>query len=534
MNPRLLGRAAAVSLLAVSWVSAQTRVAKPAVASPTSIALTKRPLAHRDYDAWRSIATPIVSRDGRYFAYSYMPEEGDGELIVRDLKLGKEKNYSVGALPPPPLPDPDANPDAPPLVRNVRISFTSDSRYVVCTTYPLKADTDQAKKAKKKPEEMPKGGLVIVDLATLESTSIASVKNVQVPSKAGTWIAYAKESKDPAPPPAKPGVTRKEYGTDLVVRDLMSGQEKTFPNVTDYTVARDGKMLLYAVSSKTDSENGVFAMNAGARQETPWTLASGPGRYLKVTWDRQQSRAAFVSDRDDVAAASKAPRFKAYLWNRGPAAATVAVDSSTTGLPATLTVSDKGALAFSRDGSRLFIPTAPPQAAPKAESDETTPADEKVVVDIWNYKDDLVQPMQRVRAAGDRARTYRGVYQIADKRYTQVADPTLRSAVFSDDGSLSVGFDDAPYRRMIDYDTTYNDVYLIDGAGRRTLVQKKWRGGGFGAGFQWSPSGAYAMFFADGHWNVLNSKDGSVRNLTEKIPVKFFDEKNDSPAPAGS
>ncbi|MEO5762774.1 MAG: hypothetical protein ABIR28_10735, partial [Vicinamibacteria bacterium] len=464
MNLRLLVRAAAVSLLAGSWASAQTAAAKPAVASPTSIALTKRPLAHRDYDAWRSIATPVLSRDGRYFAYSYMPQDGDGDLIVRDLKTGKEQTYSVGALPPPPLPDPDANPDAPVPVRNVRISFTADSKYVISTTYPLKADTDKAKKEKKKPEDMPKGGLVIVDLTTFASTPVASVKSVQIPSKAGAWIAYAKESKDPPPPPAKPGVTRKEYGTDLVVRDLMSSQEKTFPSVMEYSVARDGKMLLYAVSSKTESENGVFAMNAGASQETPWALASGPGRYLKVTWDRQQKSAVFVSDRDEVAAGAKALRFKAYLWDRGPAAATVAVDSSTRGLPATLAVSDKGALAFSRDGSRLFIPTGPPQTAPKTESDDT-PADEKVVVDIWNYKDDMVQPMQRIRAASDRARTYRGVYQIADKRYTQVADTTLRSAVFSDDGSLSVGFDDTPYRRMIDYDTTYNDVYLIDGAG---------------------------------------------------------------------
>ena len=536
MNPRLPGRAAAAFLLflgsldATAQTKAPAKGTKPAPA-PTSIAVMKRPLAHRDYDAWRSIATPTLSRDGRYLAYSYMPQDGDGDLIVRDLKTGKEQKYGVGALPPPPLPDPDANPDAPPPVRNVRISFTADSKYVVCTTYPLKADTDKAKKDKKKPEDMPKGGLVIVDLTTFESTAVASVKSVQVPSKAGTWIAYAKESKDPPAPPARPGVTRKEYGTDLVVRDLMSGQEKTFPSVMEYSVARDAKTLLYAVSSKTDSENGVFAMNAGARPETPWTLASGPGRYLKISWDREQKHAAFVSDRDEVAASSKTPRFKAYLWNRGPAAATVAVDSSTPGLPATLVVSEKGALAFSRDGSRLFIPTAPPASAPRTDADET-PLDEKVLVDIWNTKDDLIQPMQRIRAAQDRARTYRGVYQISDKRYTQIADPTLRTAVFTDDGARSIGLDDAPYRRLIDYDGTYNDVYLIDSAGQRKIAQKKWRGGGFGASFQWSPTGAFAAFFADGQWNLIDAKDGSIRNLTKDLPVKFADETHDTPDPA--
>ena len=366
MNLYPLGRAAAFLFLAASLNASPQEKAQKKGARVTppvvSIAPAKRPLAHRDYDAWRSIATPTLSRDGRYFAFSYMPQEGDGDLVVKDLKTGKEQRYGVGALPPPPLPDPDANPDAPPPVRNVRISFTGDSKYVICTTYPLKADTDKAKKEKKKPEDMPKGGLVIVDLGTFAATQVASVKSAQVPAKAGDWIAYSKESKDPTPP-ARPGVTRKEYGTDLVVRDLMSGQERTFGSVLEYAVARDGKTLLFAVASKTDTENGVFAMNAGARQETPTALAAGPGRYLKVTWDRGQKRAAFVSDRDD--AASKAPRFKAYLWDRGPAAAVVAVDASTPGMPAALGVSDKGQMAFSRDGSRLYVPTAPPATAPK-------------------------------------------------------------------------------------------------------------------------------------------------------------------------
>jgi dipeptidyl aminopeptidase/acylaminoacyl peptidase len=536
---KLSFRAAFILLVVAYALDAGAQTKAPAasgkVAAPAAPAPAKRPLAHRDYDAWRSIATPRLSGDGRFFAYSYMPEDGDGDLVVKDLKTGKEQKYPVGALPPPPLPDPEANPDAPPPVRNVRISFTGDNRYVICTTYPLKADTEKAKKEKKKPEEMPKGGLVIVDLTTFASSTVASVRSVQVPSKAGDWIAYLKESNAPAPP-ARPGVTRKEYGTDLVVRDLMSAQERTFGSVLEYAVSRDGKTLLFAVSSKTDTENGVYAMNAGARQETPLTLASGPGRYLKVTWDREQKHAAFVSDRDD--AASKAPKFKAYLWDRGPGAASAVVDATTPGMPAGLSVSDKGQMGFSRDGSRLYIPAAPPAAPPKAETADDTPADEKVLADIWNYKDDLVQPMQRVRAAQERARTYRGVYSLAEKRYTQVGDSTLRTVVMSDDGSHAVGLDDAPYRRMIDFDGTYSDVYLVDAAtGQRKAVEKKWRGGGGGFGgpsFQWSPSGEFAVFFADRHWHVLNAKDGSVRNLTRTIPVAFYDELDDTPDPPTS
>lgn len=532
MNPRPAVRAVSLVLLAGMLEAAppsqaSVRGAKtPALAAPV-----KRPLAHRDYDAWRQVATPLLSRDGRYFAYSYMPQEGDGDLVVRDLKTGREQRYPVGALPPPPLPDPDANPDAPPPVRNVRISFTGDSRYVVSTSYPSKADTDQAKKDKKKPEEMPKGGLVIVDLATFASTLVGSVKSVQVPSRGGAWIAYAKEGKE-ATPPARPGASRKEYGTELVVRNLASGQEAIFPNALEYAVSRDGQMILFAVSSKTEADNGVFALTPGGVGATPLALAQGPGRYLKLAWDREQKRAAFVSDRDDAAA--RTPRLSVYLWDRGTPAASAIVDASTPGMPPSLAVSDKGALAFSRDGQRLYVPAAPPAQAPTA-AVEAPPTDEKVVLDIWNYRDDLVQPMQRIRAAQERARTYRGVYDIATRRYTQVSDPSLRTLVMSDDGTRAVGFDDAPYRRMVDYDGSYSDVYLVDArTGERKLVEKKWRGGGFGPSFQWSPSGDFAVFYADRHWHALSAFDGSVRNLTRTLPVAFYDETDDTPDPPSS
>ena len=30
----------------------------------------KRPLKHSDYDAWGTLQAPVLSRDGRYFAYN--------------------------------------------------------------------------------------------------------------------------------------------------------------------------------------------------------------------------------------------------------------------------------------------------------------------------------------------------------------------------------------------------------------------------------------------------------------------------------
>src|SRR5437868_4410427 len=60
----------------------------------------KRPLRHSDYDAWRSIQAPQLSRDGQYLAYLLTPQEGDGELVVRNLTTGAERRLPVGSQAP--------------------------------------------------------------------------------------------------------------------------------------------------------------------------------------------------------------------------------------------------------------------------------------------------------------------------------------------------------------------------------------------------------------------------------------------------
>src|SRR3954466_2507465 len=73
----------------------------------------KRPLTHNDYDAWRTIQGQKISPDGNFVAYALVPQEGDGEIVVRNLKTGAEHRQSrgksaFGGLPlkgPAPLPE---------------------------------------------------------------------------------------------------------------------------------------------------------------------------------------------------------------------------------------------------------------------------------------------------------------------------------------------------------------------------------------------------------------------------------------------
>src|SRR3954453_20604721 len=43
----------------------------------------RRPLTPDDWDRWRSISSPAISNDGRWVAYSLVPQVGDGDFVIR-------------------------------------------------------------------------------------------------------------------------------------------------------------------------------------------------------------------------------------------------------------------------------------------------------------------------------------------------------------------------------------------------------------------------------------------------------------------
>jgi dipeptidyl aminopeptidase/acylaminoacyl peptidase len=513
-------------------------------------AASKRALTHADYDSWRSIQGQALSRDGKFLAYALVPQDGDGEVVVRNVATGAEWRHSRGAQPVnPPQPNPSAEPPAGPPQTGPpqfggRPVFTADSRFVVFQILPTKSETERAKKQKKKPEDMPKNAMGIMDLATGEVARVERVKNFKVPEDGAGFIAYLLEPKKEAgkaeekedekkaettPAPAeKKKDKKKEYGSDLVLRNLADKSERTFPDVLEYTISKDGKSLVYAVSSKKEETNGAYAITPGTA-DGPAPLVAGKGKYAKLTWDDKHTQLAFISDRDDQSSAQ--PRFKLYHWDRKAARATDLVSNSTPNFRQGMVISDKGSLAFSLDGSRIFFGVIP---APEPEKDEEDAAsDDKVMADLWHWKDDYIQPMQKVRAAQDGNRSFRAVYHMKEKKFVQLADETMEQVVPSNDGRWAIGSDDREYRILVGYDTDYSDNFLIntlDGSRKPLLKKQQWNP-------SWSPAGKYALFYDGKDWNTVSVPDGKVTNLTKSLGVKLADEENDSPgipSPYGS
>jgi dipeptidyl aminopeptidase/acylaminoacyl peptidase len=579
-------------------------------------AATKRPLRHQDYDSWHSIQAPQISRDGKFVAYSFMAQDGDSEIVARNIASGAEWRAPRGYHPPvPPPDDPGANIGEfqAAQARLTRPIFTADNRLVVFSAEPAKADVAKAKKPGSSPtvRDSLKNAIGMIDLSSGQVTRVERVKSFQVPEDGSGFIAYLLEPKaEPrgssptaregaaregggssptvregapqsgeaaanAPPPAssspqtaaaQPSAARpsgrapkKEYGSDLVLRNTVSGTERTFNDVLDYTLSKDAKALVFTVSSTKEETNGVYSLTP-QNDAAPATLLAGKGKYQKLTWDEEQTELAFISDRDD--AGTKQPKFKVYLWNRSggviegtagnptpgsPAgqpgrggavregadrnhastainSASEIVSTASAGFRKDFVVSDKATLGFSLDGSRLFLGAAPPPEAEKS-ADEEVPADEKVMVDLWHWKDDYIQPLQKIRAEQERTRSYRADYIIKDKKFVQLADESMESVSPSNDGRYAIGADNRAYRVMSDYDPGLTDFYLVNTTdGTRKLVGQKQR---FNVSL--SPGAKYAIYFDGKDWNSYSIASGATINLTRSLSVHFFNEDNDLP-----
>ena len=122
----------------------------------------------------------------------------------------------------------------------------------------------------------------------------------------------------------------------------------------------------------------------------------------------------FLSDRDDAAA--KQPKWKLYRWDRQAPAAPILVSADMPGFRKEFAISDKGTLTFSQGRFRGSSSACAPPAPEKKDAAADAPTDDKAVVDLWSYKDEYLQPIQKLRAARDRDRTFTAAYLIPEHK----------------------------------------------------------------------------------------------------------------------
>jgi dipeptidyl aminopeptidase/acylaminoacyl peptidase len=481
----------------------------------------KKPLNHTVYDSWQSIGSKQLSNNGTWAAYTIVQQAGDAQLYFNNLVTNASTNIARGA----------------------NLQFSADAKFAAFLIKPLYKDVREAKIKKKKPEDMPKDSLGIINLTGLNVTKIPAVKSYKIPETGTALLAYllekapdtAKKAK-PAPASEKKETTTastetgdgpKVEGTDLIFKNLSTGTERVFKYVTDYGFSKNGKSLVINCSgSKKDkvAPMGVFLLNT--EKGTLKTLVKGKGNFKSFVFDQNSESLVFLGEKSPEKQEIK--DFNIYYNSPSLDAAQILVDKGIHGMPSNWAVSGDATLNFSKDTRKLFFGIAPIRK-PK----DTTLVDfENAKLDIWGYKDDYLQPMQLKNLDRDLKKSYLTAIDIynSDVKIVPLTDEKLPDASLVSEGNAAFVLASTDYGNRIQSQWTASgirDYYLVD---TKTGVRKKILEG-LNTGASPSPAGKY-LIYADkktSNWFAYQIATGKTTQLNTGIKEKFADEENDVP-----
>lgn len=531
----------------------------------------KKPLDHTVYDGWQRIGERMISNDGKWVVYTIDPQEGDNELVIQssDAKYKKtvsrgynavitdDSRFAIFRIKPLFKDTRDAKikkkkPDEMPKDSFAIVELGKDSVWKVArvkgyktpekeagwVAYQLEKSVEKKDTDKKKPESADKK---IADSLTKVIDSLQQViqsapvkkkkknKDEDVIAEPDYPIAIGSQfAIDPADAEGDdPSTSATDAGTDLVLRNLENGQEKTFSNVLEYYFSKKGgKLVIEQGKNPKDSLSKVSVTLYDLKEAKATVLSSGGNEFKNFVFSEDGSQLAYLAERD--AKPKELQKFyKLWYYKTGMDSAGLLVDKNAVGMKLGMTVSEYGNLNFSKSGNRLFFGTAPVQP-PK----DTTLVDMDLVkLDVWHYKDDYLQTQQLFNLQRELQKNYLAVYHLDKQELRQLASVELPNVLQTNegDGDQFVGVTDVGNRIESQWTgNTKKDIYAINvNDGSRQLVKKDLLGVIMPQYI--SPTGKYIMWYDSKARNYFAWDGNTTRNLTEKIKYPLWNEENDMP-----
>jgi dipeptidyl aminopeptidase/acylaminoacyl peptidase len=485
----------------------------------------KRPFTIEDYANWRSIVSASISDDGAWVSFAYRKTKSDDEFYIKNLETDKEYKI-IGAS------DPE---------------FSDDSRWAV---YFLNLPWKEAEKLRKEKKPVPRKA-ELINLSTGEKTTFDDVSSFEF-AEGSTFLAVKK---------AKPGSKVEHKGTDLILVDLKTQAFQNLGNVAEFKFNKPGTRLAYIVDAADKAGNGLYSMDL--LQGILRVLDSSEAEYSALAWNEKGTALAALKgkkrkeykEKDNILLAytdvgTNNQTKHAYDPSEDPAFPKDMVISERTASSGRSRFRrspslDRGNLFWSEDDTQVFCgikeqekePEKPkgkesPQQQEKAtdekqpekkpdkdEKEEEPPAD----VDVWHWKDEQIQSVQKIRDDRDRNFTYRSVYNLKTQQFIRICDERMRTATITQDGKWAIGQDNRDY--ISDWKEAQADYYRLNTeTGERTLMFK-----GQKQTLGLSPDSKHFLYWKDGHvWDYVIAAGKSI-NLTLDAPVSFIDQEYDHP-----
>ncbi len=501
------------------------------------------PLQLTDLVSWKRIGTPALSASGEWFAYRLAPAEGDAEVVIRNLKTGKDLRFPIGD---PGSTAPSGATAAPVPSLGASLGISDDSRWAAFSVYPTEKEAKQLKKNRRPLETK----VVLVELATGKKTEFERTRRFAFSGEKSTVLALhrygAAAPSAPAPAPAAgsgPATPPdRPTGSDLILYDLATGDELNVGNVSEFSFNKPGDWLAWVVDAQDKAGNGVSLRSTTSGVVLP--LDHAKANYRSLNWTEKGDGLTALRGVDDKAFEDKVYSVVAFkdFTASAPPAKIVFDPKDDKSFPAGMTVASTRPAAWREDLSSLMFgirevkakkapegekkegtPAAPPAAPPAAAADDPKPD-----LVLWHYKDPRLQSMQQVQETSDRNFSYAAVYQPAEKKFIRLADEGVRQVSLGAEQKFAVGADVREYELEANLSgRRFQDVYTIDPAtGERKLAlgKARWVMGA-------SPDGTRLLHYNDGAFSAFDIAAGKSVDLTSKIQTNFWDDEDDHNVP---
>ncbi len=492
-----------------------------------SNAQDKKPLNPEVYDNWKSIEHQQISQNGQYVSYEINPQLGDGLLIITIPEESKSDT----------------------IKRAVDASFSTGNDFIAYKVKPFYKDTRKAKLAGKKKDDLPKDSLGISALNG-KIYRYPGLKSFSVPVSSGNWLAALLETPGPkivkdttatdtlsvkeAEVNKKSGAKKdakstKKDKTEIYTLKLIFPADSliySWDSITEFAISENGRSLAMATYyNDSIPHSGLNLFKTDSKQQ--YNVFKNSGFIRNLAFDTAGNQLAFMHASDT----SDAKRYRLYYYKKQ---LKIAADTAINGLAVGICPSVNDKVYFSQDGSKLYFGLAP---TPRPEPKDTLTDDEKARIDLWHWKDPLLQPQQLKQLEKEKKRTWLSVYYPAKDLLIRLADENVKDITtgFKGNGRYALGFSEDPYLIETSWkDASYSDVYLVDmETGKRELQLKRHDGP-----VSLSTTQKYLAWYNknDSLWYTMDLKQRKPIRHSACKTIAFYEEEHDVPSipgPAG-
>jgi len=477
-----------------------------------------------DIMAWKSIRGTTISANGNWLAFYLVPQEGDGNLKVKNTAQDKEYSFPIG--------------EPPTYFSSSALCFSEDSQWLAYTVYPTRKEARKLKKQKKKVYHK----AALLNLESGEKKELEKIRSFSFSGENPHWIAFHKY-------PIEEQSKNKEKwkGTDLILLDLKTSHQLNLGNVAEFAFDKKGRWLAYLIDAQGKTGNGVQIRNMKTGVILP--LDSDETEYTQLTWTEKGDGLAVLKGKQDEQYEDKIFSILGFHGFDSDSPEKISYNPhEDPHFPEGMTISPNRNPLWTEELSSLVFgihEVEPKEQKEKAEeeAEETKEAqeqqdnkdsdkksekeiDEQDLPDlvIWHWLDKRLQSMQQVQEKRDENFSYLAVYNVKDKTFIQLADEKVREVTPAPKQKWAIGFDRKKYQLDANlYGRRYQDIYVINiKTGKREMALEKCRWY-----FSPSPDGTHFLFYQNGDFYSYEMPTGKKYNITKEVPTSFINTEDD-------